>query len=208
MSFQTSVIKRDATAVEAAVPTDLYRHFSKDGELLYVGISLPAVARLKQHKSRAPWYSKIDRITIERFPSRADALLAEGRAICTERPVHNIAQNWEARNLIRTELMDAIARNRVSIAKLSREINFLSERLDSQLSTGRMGAQALKRAREKFRFRLWRKRREIAGLECVMAAQTTAYRETKMALRKCNNAYREITGITNDLQAQLSWIDA
>jgi hypothetical protein len=43
----------------------LYRHFDKDGTLLYVGISLSAINRLGQHKDNAHWFSSIKRVEIE-----------------------------------------------------------------------------------------------------------------------------------------------
>jgi hypothetical protein len=55
-------------------PTNLYRHFDADQTLLYVGISLSAIARLKQHKSVAGWRGKIATVTIETLPSRQAAL--------------------------------------------------------------------------------------------------------------------------------------
>jgi hypothetical protein len=62
-------------------PTDLYRHFDADGTLLYVGISLSAITRLKQHKSVAGWRGKIAKVTIETLPSREAVLDAESIAI-------------------------------------------------------------------------------------------------------------------------------
>ena len=70
---------------------ELYRHFDKDGRLLYVGISLNSVSRLSQHKNVSRWYDQIVRIEIERFPSRKEALEAEAKAINEENPVHNTA---------------------------------------------------------------------------------------------------------------------
>ena len=70
--------------------TDLYRHYSKDGQLLYIGISLSAAHRLGQHKEHSHWYSRIARVEIERFESRQQALTAEREAIAKERPAHNI----------------------------------------------------------------------------------------------------------------------
>jgi hypothetical protein len=70
--------------------TQLYRHFGKDGELLYVGISISAMARLGQHKDDASWFSDIRRVDIETFPTREDALTAERAAIQDENPKHNI----------------------------------------------------------------------------------------------------------------------
>jgi predicted GIY-YIG superfamily endonuclease len=77
--------------------TDLYRHFDADGTLLYVGISLSAIARLKQHKNAAGWRGKIAQVTIETLPSREAALDAESAAIKTERPL------WNKHHATRTE---------------------------------------------------------------------------------------------------------
>ena len=71
-------------------PTKLYRHFDKDGKLLYVGISLNAVARLAQHKNHSHWFNEIASVTIESFDSRNEALFAETRAVQNEKPIHNI----------------------------------------------------------------------------------------------------------------------
>lgn len=70
-------------------PCELYRHFGADGSLLYVGISTRTVIRLSQHKHCSTWFSEIATITIERFPCRADALVAERAAVIGERPKYN-----------------------------------------------------------------------------------------------------------------------
>ncbi|MAM60881.1 hypothetical protein [Maritimibacter sp. UBA3975] len=67
----------------------LYRHFDKDGDLLYVGISLSAIDRSKQHKNGSDWWQEVASITVENFASRAAAERAERRAISSERPIHN-----------------------------------------------------------------------------------------------------------------------
>lgn len=82
------------------MPCQLYRHYDAQDRLLYVGISLSAVARLTQHKSVAHWSSDIVRLTIETFPTRELALEAERAAIEAEKPLHNVAHNadrarWE-----------------------------------------------------------------------------------------------------------------
>lgn len=71
--------------------TELYRHFDSDGRLLYVGVSLSTLRRLTQHRDKSAWFQSIQRVTVERFPSRAAAFEAERRAIATERPLHNVA---------------------------------------------------------------------------------------------------------------------
>lgn len=70
---------------------ELYRHFDKEGQLLYVGISFRAVERLmKGHKNNAHWFDQVARIEIERFPSRSEALQAEKAAISKDQPKYNI----------------------------------------------------------------------------------------------------------------------
>jgi hypothetical protein len=56
--------------------------------LLYVGISLSAVARLAGHRSGG-WSDRIARVEIEAFPTREAALRAESAAIAAEKPVFN-----------------------------------------------------------------------------------------------------------------------
>lgn len=66
--------------------TELYRHFDADGRLLYVGISYDALVRLRQHKDRSAWFSRIASITIEKHATREAALAAEAEAINREKP--------------------------------------------------------------------------------------------------------------------------
>lgn len=70
-------------------PTQLYRHFDANGRLLYVGISASATNRLGQHKRKAAWFGLIANITVETFPTRRDALVAEAIAIRDEKPLCN-----------------------------------------------------------------------------------------------------------------------
>lgn len=71
------------------VPTQLYRHYDANGSLLYVGISLSTVHRLGQHAYHSDWFKTISRVSIETFPTREAALLAERKAITEEGPLHN-----------------------------------------------------------------------------------------------------------------------
>ena len=73
-----------------ATRTKVYRHFDKDGALLYVGVSLNAVVRLSQHKRVSHWFDEIHNITIESFETRKQALDAETKAIQEEKPKYNI----------------------------------------------------------------------------------------------------------------------
>jgi predicted GIY-YIG superfamily endonuclease len=83
----------DEIAGNTKKETILYRHFNKDNQLLYVGISFSVMARLQKHSKLSPWWRNISHITFERFPSRAAAIAAEQMAIDQERPLHNIMGN-------------------------------------------------------------------------------------------------------------------
>jgi hypothetical protein len=71
-------------------PCALYRHYDKEGTLLYVGISLNPVARLQQHRRGAHWFYDIARIDVEYFATRDDAIQAEAATIVSEHPLHNL----------------------------------------------------------------------------------------------------------------------
>ena len=81
--------RRLKTAIDQT--TDLYRHFDAQGVLLYVGISYGFLARLSQHRKKAPWYDQITSVTVEKCTSREDALARETLAIATEKPLYNVA---------------------------------------------------------------------------------------------------------------------
>lgn len=69
--------------------TALYRHFDEGGRLLYVGISLCAFQRTRQHGLTAPWFEDVERIEIEWFAARHEAEGAEWQAIKNEKPIYN-----------------------------------------------------------------------------------------------------------------------
>ena len=71
--------------------THLYRHYNSQGKLLYIGVSLSAVARLSQHEMHSHWFTDIARVEVETYGTRKDALEAEAKAIKEERPAFNIA---------------------------------------------------------------------------------------------------------------------
>ena len=89
---------------------NLYRHFDKDGELLYIGISISALLRLSQHKNESHWFDHIVRVDIERFDSRISVLGAEKEAIKNEKPKYNSKHNlyhpkpFNVKNIIKLDL--------------------------------------------------------------------------------------------------------
>jgi hypothetical protein len=80
----------DEMAGPGAKETILYRHFNKNNQLLYVGISISVMVRLQKHSTVPPWWRNISHITFERFSCRAAAIAAEQMAIEKEKPLHNI----------------------------------------------------------------------------------------------------------------------
>jgi predicted GIY-YIG superfamily endonuclease len=68
----------------------LYRCFSADGELLYIGITSRGRKRFDNHAKDQVWWRQCSRIEIEHLETRAEALLAEAEAIKTECPTHNV----------------------------------------------------------------------------------------------------------------------
>lgn len=79
--------------------TALYRHYDSSGSLLYIGVSLSAINRLKQHQASA-WIYTVSRVEIEYFSNRNEALYAEEVAIKLEKPKfnkHHNGSNSEAR---------------------------------------------------------------------------------------------------------------
>lgn len=68
----------------------LYRFYGGDGSLLYIGITNNPGRRWAQHGRAKPWWHEVDRIELERYPTRAAVLSAEVAAIQAERPRHNV----------------------------------------------------------------------------------------------------------------------
>lgn len=72
----------------------VYRHFDKDGKLLYVGKSLsPFGARLNGHRVSSFWFEEIAVVTIQHFSTDLEASVAEKEAIKRERPLYNKHHN-------------------------------------------------------------------------------------------------------------------
>jgi hypothetical protein len=71
--------------------TALYRHFDAEGRLLYIGISVSVLNRLKEHHRGSHWSDNIRRVEVEYFSCQAEAAGAERDAILAEKPLHNIA---------------------------------------------------------------------------------------------------------------------
>jgi hypothetical protein len=88
---QTNTLKGRRYRGILEVTTDLYRWFSANNELLYIGISLSSVHRASEHKKTSQWFPLAARMEITRYATRRQAESAEVRAIMQERPKYNTA---------------------------------------------------------------------------------------------------------------------
>lgn len=72
--------------------TAVYRFYSSEGQLLYVGISDNPGHRFSQHERTKTWWNEVTGISVEWVESRPSALAVERRAIRVEKPVYNISR--------------------------------------------------------------------------------------------------------------------
>lgn len=77
------------TAAEDGKPSYLYRCYSCDGKLLYVGVTYHLSVRFSQHGKNWPWFAEVERIEAVPYERRKYAIEAELRAIRDERPCYN-----------------------------------------------------------------------------------------------------------------------
>lgn len=72
--------------------TAVYRFFTEDDVLLYIGICDEPVRRWHRHADK-PWWPQVTRFSVMWFASREEATEAEGKAIVSEKPLHNVVLN-------------------------------------------------------------------------------------------------------------------
>ena len=71
----------------------VYRHYDKNGVLLYVGATYNWAIRYETHKYKAAWNNDLTWMKIERYDTKQKALLAEKKAIIKENPMYNNHHN-------------------------------------------------------------------------------------------------------------------
>lgn len=69
----------------------VYRAYSPDGSLLYVGMTIDLVTRFLRHYAHSGWFPNARRLTVEWWSSYDAAHAAELVAIAAEHPQHNRA---------------------------------------------------------------------------------------------------------------------
>jgi hypothetical protein len=71
----------------------LYRFFDENNVLLYVGISINAYNRAKQHQADKEWWPDVVQIILEKHPDRSSVELREKEVIAAESPLYNVSFN-------------------------------------------------------------------------------------------------------------------
>jgi predicted GIY-YIG superfamily endonuclease len=94
----TAEIRRRETARKAAerrkLPHAVYRMYSSDGTLLYIGCTYNVPVRLRGHIA---WLPQVASITLEWYPNVDEALAAETQAIRDENPIYNVKDTPRAK---------------------------------------------------------------------------------------------------------------
>jgi predicted GIY-YIG superfamily endonuclease len=89
----THQTKQSGIPVRLNGKTYLYRLLNDSGEILYIGITNSPENRLLQHKETKLWFHQAVYVDLEIYETREEALLAERKAIRSERPLYNIQHN-------------------------------------------------------------------------------------------------------------------
>lgn len=72
----------------------LYKHYDKDGVLLYVGITGNVVSRHVSHIKNSVWFCLVDSIVIKKYSLSLQRLgKIEAECIRNEKPLYNLAMN-------------------------------------------------------------------------------------------------------------------
>lgn len=81
-----------ATYLRGSSNNDYWVYVAKDdkNQILYIGTTGVGFARLSQHRRSSAWASKVERIDVEHFTTKADALEVESALIKMHKPPYNV----------------------------------------------------------------------------------------------------------------------
>lgn len=85
----------------------LYRFYTADDALLYVGLTINPGRRMEKHRDTQTWWPDVARIAMEQHPDLPTLREAERKAIQTEKPRHNIRMNGDPKPLSESGEMNA-----------------------------------------------------------------------------------------------------
>ena len=84
----------------------VYKHYDKDGRLLYVGATGEVLKRTSLHQSSSAWFESVANIVIEKFEYKSQALDYERKVIFNEKPLYNVKIPANPNPLTRTYRAD------------------------------------------------------------------------------------------------------
>ena len=142
----------------------IYRHYSKDGTLLYVGLSANVIRRHKLHsygsKTTSPWFDDVRKVTFEMIEAnKAEALDAEREAIAHGKPLFNKVKKHSNRlseqtlaeqiehEAIRSEYAKAIEVRRAEVRQM-KQSGMTWQTIGNVLGITRQRAQQIGRERK------------------------------------------------------------
>ena len=76
---------------------ELYKVYDDKGTLLYVGVTIDVLTRMKQHRRESLWYRAAAVIRVWVYPDRMTALDGEARVIAAEAGLYS---GWCQRELL------------------------------------------------------------------------------------------------------------
>jgi predicted GIY-YIG superfamily endonuclease len=169
----------------------VYRMLDTQGRLLYVGMTGNLGRRLCDHAEKA-WFLGVATITLERFPTAAEAALAEDEAISTEHPLFNHVGLSEE---------EAGRRKRVRRLQLSTESIRAAEEKRRQATAEKQRIAGEKQHAAEERERLTREqppRDLLADLDAVLGEERVRLSGLPHLLRQLapwHIAYEELNGV-------------
>ncbi|WP_432077794.1 GIY-YIG nuclease family protein [Streptomyces sp. YPW6] len=81
-------------------PVALYRLRDAQRQLLYVGVTEDLEHRWVNHAAVKPWWPTVATRSVKWLPTRAHALIAEAKAIRSEKPLYNTQHNGKQRRSV------------------------------------------------------------------------------------------------------------
>jgi predicted GIY-YIG superfamily endonuclease len=90
----------------------VYRLFSANDELLYVGITTDPYVRWRQHQRNKPWADEVTHYLLQRFAYPDLAAAAESRAISNEQPKYNVKGTDEHNNTMVARMLAGRAKQK------------------------------------------------------------------------------------------------
>lgn len=105
------------------LPHHVYRYYSADDSILYIGCTNDLVARHRQHSTKAEWFSQSVRRSHETFPDKWHGRVAERAAIIVNRPLYNKTFNyWPLESDLARELHSIVTNRPDNAAELIADI--------------------------------------------------------------------------------------